>query len=522
MKKMSTKIVSLTVVFALVAATTLGFILFLGTPKSNVIVPDQSTTLASLQDFYDQKPVWSDCEGNNTNARCGFIQVPLNWSKPDGGGINLAVAINPAKDPNNSPYLLMNPGGPGSSGREWVTDYLESLGTAELRNSYNIVGFDPRGVGSSTAIKCFDDKKMKSFLYDSSPFEYGSADDLNYSKSSIAEFGAACLKNTGELLAHVDTSSAAKDMDIIRAVLGSEKLNYLGFSYGTLLGSTYASYFPENVGRFVLDGVVDPTSTPSEDSISQLVGFESAMRSYLKDCLENASDCPFSGSVDSAMAKVGKDFLNVLEKKPFYTSEKNRTLTLSSGFTGMIAALYSKNSWQYLTQAFNEFWDVSNPDGRVFLVLADSYFSYDAGTAKFTGNSNEAFKAISCIDGRESDNPEKMKLQNELASKTSKVFGRYWQYGGLACYQWPFGVVTAPTDYSAKGAPTMMVIGTTNDPATPYAQAKHFAREVLDKAFLLTYDGEGHTAYGSSNSCVANTVDDFLIKGKLPLKEKTC
>jgi hypothetical protein len=247
------------------------------------------------------------------------------------------------------------------------------------------------------------------------------------------------------------------------------------------------------------------------------------MRAYLKDCIQNVSDCPFKGlTVDNAMEKVGADFLAVLEKKPRYTSEKNRKLTLSSGFTGMISALYSENSWQYLTQAFNEFFDKTKSDGRVFLVLADSYFSYDAGSGQFENNNNEAFKAITCIDGRESNKQEDMLAQNELVKKTSKVFGRYWQYGGLACNEWPFDVVQEPKDYSAKGAPTMLVVGTTNDPATPYSQAKEFANNVLANGHLLTYDGEGHTAYGSSNSCVADTVDDFLINGKLPKKEKTC
>ena len=247
------------------------------------------------------------------------------------------------------------------------------------------------------------------------------------------------------------------------------------------------------------------------------------MRSYLTDCIDNDDECPFKAlTVEKAMDKVGSDFLAVLEKKPSYTSESNRKLTLNSGFTGMIAALYSEQSWPYLTQAFNEFFDKKKSDGRVFLILADSYFSYDQGSRKFTANSNEAFKAISCIDSRESDKPEDMKAQNDLVKKTSKVFGRYWQYGGLACNEWPFDVVKGPSDYSAKGAPTMLVIGTTNDPATPYAQAKNFAKNVLDKGYLLTYDGEGHTAYGSTNSCVSDTVDNFLINGSLPKKEKTC
>ena len=523
MSRLNTTVLTLSIVAGVVAATSIIFPSVFESSEPSPTNSDGATVPKSLEEFYLQTPVWSNCEGSNSEARCGYVQVPLNWAKPEEGGIKIAVAINPAADPKNAPYLLMNPGGPGSSGREWVTEYLDSLGTKELRAEYNIVGFDPRGVGKSSAVKCYEDKDLYNFYYDQSPYEYASAEDLEYSKSSIADFGAACLENTGPLLGHIDTSSAAKDMDIIRAVLGSEKLNYLGFSYGTLLGATYASYFPDKVGRFVLDGVVDPTSTPTQDSLNQLIGFESAMRAYLKDCIDSTTDCPFKGlSVEQAMDKVGKDFLGVLENNPVYTSEGKRKLTLNSGFTGMIAALYSEQSWPYLTQAFNEFFNKKKPDGRVFLILADSYFSYDQGSESFTSNANEAFKAISCIDSRESDKPEEMKAQNDLVKQTSKVFGRYWQYGGLACNAWPFEVVKGPSDYSAKGAPTMLVIGTTNDPATPYTQAKHFADEVLAKGYLLTYDGEGHTAYGSTNSCVSDTVDEFLINGTLPKKEKTC
>ena len=310
MSRFNTTVLTLSIVAGVVAATSIIFHSVFEQSKPTPTNPTDATVPTSLEGFYSQTPVWSDCEGNNAEARCGFIQVPLNWDKPEEGGIKIAVAINPATDPENSPYLLMNPGGPGSSGREWVTEYLDSLGTEELRAEYNIVGFDPRGVGKSSAVKCYDDKELYSFYYDQSPYDYASAEDLEYSKSSIADFGAACLKNTGPLLGHIDTSSAAKDMDIIRAVLGSEKLNYLGFSYGTLLGSTYASYFPDKVGRFVLDGVVDPTSTPSQDSLNQLIGFESAMRSYLTDCIDNDSECPFKGlSVEKAMDKVGKTSL---------------------------------------------------------------------------------------------------------------------------------------------------------------------------------------------------------------------
>jgi len=525
MKRLNRIVLSLSIIAGMVAAGTLVYPLI--TSSLNKASSEGETELVSvpknLDGFYSQKPLWKNCTGSNKKARCGFIQVPLNWDKPSEGAIKIAVAISPTKDPTNSPYLLMNPGGPGGSGRDWITEHIDSLGTAKLRAHYNMVGFDPRGVGASSAVKCYNTKDMKAFTYDPSPYEWGSAQDIEFSKSAIKDFGAACLKNTGPLLGHVDTSSAARDMDVIRAVLGSKKLNYLGFSYGTLLGATYAALYPTKVGQFVLDGVVDPTTTPEEDSLNQLVGFQSAMRAYLSDCIAVDSTCPFAGlTVDQAMQKVGTDFLGPLANDSITTSEKGRKLSASSGFTGMIAALYSKDSWQYLTAAFKEFFNKKKQDGRIFLLLADSYNTYNDDTDKFETNENEAFRAINCLDSRESEKLSDMLAQNAKAMQVSPVFGKYWQYGGLACHAWPFNVVSGPKDYSAKKAPTMLVVGTTNDPATPYKQAVNFAHKVLSHGWLLTYEGEGHTAYGSSNACIANNVDDFLIKNKLPSKEKTC
>ena len=522
MRKINAVVLSLSLVAGLISAGLLVSQTFKDVEAN--FNPDNQLTEeipSELAKFYNQKPMWSDCPGANSSARCGKVEVPLDWAKPDGKRIKIALAINPADNPETAPYLLMNPGGPGSSGIEWITDYINSLGTQSLRNHYNIVGFDPRGVGKSNPVKCLPAKELEKYLYEPSPYPYLSQQDIQATRDTAESFAKACQENTGELLGHVDTASAARDMDVIRGVLGQKELNYLGYSYGTLLGATYAVLFPKKVGRFVLDGVVDPTTSAQEDSLNQLRGFKSAMEAYLSDCISNVADCPFKGlTVREAMNKVAKDFLGVLEKGPVPTSI-GRDLTILSGYTGIISALYSKSSWQYLNQGFTDFFSKER-DGKLFLYLSDSYFSFDPETGKFSSNINEAFKAISCLDSREPDDEASMLEQNKRALEIDKVMGRYWQYGGLFCHAWPYPVIDLPADYSAKGAPTMMVIGTTNDPATPYSQAKNFAENVLSDAYLLTYRGEGHTAYGSSNSCVDRTVDNFLVSGKLTGKKKTC
>src|SRR5690606_11659540 len=192
--------------------------------------------------------------------------------------------------------VLINPGGPGASGVDFVLDSL-SFGTSErLRDSYDIVGFDPRGVGRSSAVSCFDDPdEMTSYLYGMAESPRGSDEWIDELEQSMAEFGQACLQHTGELLGHVDTESSARDLDMLRAALGDTKLNYVGFSYGTLLGATYAGLFPEKTGRLVLDGAVDPTSSDFDVTATQAQGFESAFRAYVESCL-SGSDCPFRGS----------------------------------------------------------------------------------------------------------------------------------------------------------------------------------------------------------------------------------
>jgi pimeloyl-ACP methyl ester carboxylesterase len=323
------------------------------------------------------------------------------------------------------------------------------------------------------------------------------------------------VKNTGPKLAFVDTVSAAKDLDVIRAVMGESKLDYLGFSYGSLLGETYAALFPKNISHMVIDGVIDPTVSDSQQSVLQLKGFDLALRNYLADCL-SSSDCPFKGTVPQALTKI-KSFLRSLETKPLPTKD-GRELNAWVANTGLIMPLYSQDYWPQLSQAFAEAFD---GDGSTFMSLADTYNDRDS-TGKYTTNLMEANIAISCLDSRQPSDSASMAKQNSRMLAASPTLGRYWQFGALTCEKWPYPIAKHPTDYSAKGSAPILVVGTTGDPATPYGQAVSVATKVLSNGHLVTFNGEGHTAYGRSNECVANAVDNYFIKSLVPSSDPGC
>ena len=467
---------------------------------------------SSPKNVFEQEPAWSLCEDGV--FQCATVKVPVDWDKPEGKTFDLALIRKFTNDAIGS--LVINPGGPGGSGYDFLANNWEAIGTPELRESYTLVSFDPRGVSRSAKVTCLDAKGTDELLYEANDAEPGSNEDIELLREDLKKFVDACKANTGEVLGHLDTVSAAKDMEVIRAALGDDKLNYLGFSYGTFLGTTYATLFPDKVGRFVLDGAIDPRVPDSEQTLNQLAGFDLALNNYLKDCVNRNTDCPFTGNLEQAKTEV-KAFLLEMEGKSLKT-DSGRKLTLTSATTGLIMALYSDTYWPYLTQAFEEAFD---GDGTTFLLLADFYNDRQAD-GSYNGNSLEANIAINCLDSRASSDAAAMAKQNEKLLKVSPILGRYWQNGALTCEQWPFPVAERPESYAAEGAPTIMVVGTTGDPATPFEQSVALAQEVLADGFLVTFKGEGHTAYGRSNKCVSDAVDNFLIRGQIPSKEPVC
>jgi pimeloyl-ACP methyl ester carboxylesterase len=479
------------------------------TPTAKV----DATIAPALRPFYSQKVSWTNC---GKRILCGKVSVPTNWNAPTKGSISLAVAYRAADIAKPLGSVIFNPGGPGASGYDWIINSVDYLGTANLRANFNLVGFDPRGVGrSEPKVKCLDSKKTDNLLYGDNGYPLGSPQDLKSSRATLKEFAASCVKNTGPKLAFVDTVSAAKDLDILRAIMGSAKLDYLGFSYGSLLGETYAALFPTKIEHMVIDGVIDPTVTDAQQSVLQLKGFDLALRNYLADCL-SSSDCPFQGTVEQALTKI-RTFLRALETHSLPTKD-GRELNAWVANTGLIMPLYSQDYWPQLSQAFAEAFD---GDGTTFMALADTYNDRDAN-GKYLTNLMEANIAISCVDSRQPSDSASMAKQNSRMLAASPTLGRYWQFGALTCENWPYPIAKHPTDYSAKGSKPILVIGTTGDPATPYGQAVSVATKVLRNGHLVTFNGEGHTAYGRSNECVSSAVDNYFIKSLVPTSDPDC
>ncbi|WP_241961149.1 alpha/beta hydrolase [Salinibacterium hongtaonis] len=466
---------------------------------------------ADLQPFYDQVVEWESC---GDDFQCATATAPLDWDDPERESIELAlIRLTTRGTPMGS--LLVNPGGPGGSGVDFVRESWDYATTAQLRDNYDLVGFDPRGVGASSAVSCYDDPDTYTdYLYDITPGTPGSAEWLDAMDATMAEFGADCFEFTGELLGFVDTVSAARDLDLLRAILGDDKLNYLGSSYGTFLGATYADLYPQNTGRLVLDGAIDPASTDFEVTAMQAQGFESAMRAYLADCLTGA-DCPFTGTVESGMKEMGAIFAR-LEASPL-RAEDGRLLGSQTMFTAVILPLYSADTWQYLTSLIT---DVKRGSAEIAFSLADLYNGREPdGT--FADNSSEAFTAINCLDYPSTSTRETLPAEAAELAALAPVFGPQMSWGGTSCDAWPFEATRVRGPIAADGSAPILVVGTTNDPATPYAWSVALADQ-LQNGHLVSYDGEGHTAYNKSNQCIDDTVDAFFIDGTVPATDPLC
>jgi pimeloyl-ACP methyl ester carboxylesterase len=439
--------------------------------------------------------------------------VPLDYANPAGKQIPLALIRLPAADPSRRiGSMLMNPGGPGASGVDFLRSSGQTVFTETLRDRFDIVGFDPRGVGASDPVTCLNGSAMDRLnALDPTPDNKAESDALI---AGAHEFADSCQRNSGELLPHVATADAARDMDRIREALGEAKLTYFGFSYGTFLGTVYAGLFPDHVRALVLDGAIDPNQGLEQRLATQAKGFDDALDAFLAQCKSDAT-CAFHNdghpaeAYDALMAKIDAGPL------PATVMQDPRPVGPGEAFIGVLFALYARDSWPTLAQALDM---AQGGDGSLLLAMSDAY--NDRQPDGTYSNEAAANNAVNCTDYKVPTDPAAYEAMVPDLQKVAPRFGQAIAYMAMTCAFWPVQPTHDPGVIRADGAPPILVVGTTNDPATPYLWAQNLAKE-LASGVLLTRRGEGHTGYAFS-TCIQQHVDQYLVSLKTPEPGTIC
>ncbi|MFE1378831.1 alpha/beta hydrolase [Streptomyces sp. NPDC058740] len=467
---------------------------------------------AALGRYYGQKVSWRDC--GVANFQCATVLVPLDYAKPEAGDVKLAVSRVRASGPGKRlGSLLVNPGGPGGSAVGYLQGYAGIGYPAQVRARYDLVGVDPRGVARSEPVECLTGPRMDAFTQvDQTPDDAAETSAL---AAAFKEFAAACEKRSGRVLPHVSTVAAARDMDVVREVLGDRKLNYVGASYGTFLGATYAELFPDKAGRLVLDGAMDPSLSAADLNRDQTAGFETAFQAFAADCVRK-QDCPLGTESVPAATAVLQRFFRETDAKPVPTGESRR-LGESLATTGVIAAMYDEAAWPQLREALTR---AIGGEGSALLALADTYYEREPDGSY--ANLMSANAAVNCLDLPPAfTGPADAEKAVPSFEKASPVFGRGLAWATLNCTYWPTPATGRPHRVTAAGAPPIVVVGTTRDPATPYKWARSLAAQ-LSSGTLLTYEGDGHTAYGRGSDCIDTAINTYLLEGIAPQNGKRC
>ena len=470
---------------------------------------------------YGQPPVWGSCAdfigptAAIPTAQCGMVSVPIDYTKPDGPQARLAVIRVPASG-DRIGALMINPGGPGASAVDTVAGMAASLADTDITRRFDLVGFDPRGVGHSTPqVRCRSDAEFDAYRRE--PLTDYSAAGVAHIEAIYRQIAQDCIDHTGqEFLANVGTSSTARDMDVVRAALGENQINYLGYSYGTELGAKYADQFPDRVRAMVLDGAVDPSADPITDNIRQMAGFQTAFDDYAADCAKSVG-CPLGQDPTQFVARYHQ-LVDPLVQAPGRTSDP-RGLSYQDAITGTVNALYTPRYWKFLTSGLLGL--QRGTDAGDLLLLADDYQERD--TAGHYSNQQDAFTAIRCVDTPYPTDPA---VWAEADRQTREVapFMAYGQFTGAApkdpCAMWPVPPTSSPHDVSSPGPGKVVVVSTTHDPATPYQAGVDLARQM--DASLITFDGTQHTVVFNGNACIDPAVTDFLVNLVQPPQNLQC
>lgn len=476
---------------------------------SPTVTPQQIAFGSCSQIFDPSALTIPQSRASHLTYGCGRLQVPLDYSNQSGPTISLElVKVHDDRNPTGN-ALMVNPGGPGGSGFDLALGLAGQLSDSLLA-SFDIIGFDPRGVGLSSPVSCVSNQR-KDQLNAAAP-DVLTAAGFAQAKSLAAAVANGCSAAYGASLADFDTVQTAMDMDRIRQSLGGQQLNYLGFSYGTELGSVYAHLFPHNVRVEVLDGAVDPLTADIAAFANQLGGFEGAFDQFAQDCLTRPA-CAVLGNP----RQVVYGLVNQANQTPIPTSNTadHRSATGSLILTGVLSALYSKSQWAALGDALIA---ARQGDSKAILALADEYNQRNPdGTYS---NIYDANTAISCNDSKPGPTDATIQATAVTWVKNYPMFGRWSAASLFSCQEWqpkrtPVPLATAPTPQK------VLVIGNLHDPATPYQGAKDLVN-TMGNALLLTWDGEGHTSYLQGSTCIDGYVNNYLIHGTLPPANTTC
>ncbi len=449
---------------------------------------------------------WTPCG----QYECAKLSVPLDHDQPGGRQISIALNRRRATDTTQRiGSLLVNPGGPGASGVDAMPDIVDRIST-EVKARFDIVGFDPRGTGESSPVSCLPKAELDSyFAADPTPDDEAEKAQL---VESTRKFVAGCQQRSGDLLPHVGTEDAVRDMDLIRAAVGDEKLSYLGFSYGTSLGATYAELFPTRIRALVLDAAVDPSlDTPALNKV-QGAGFDAALDAFVADCAAKATSCawkPAGGPSKEAFLALSQR----IDARP--VTAGGRRAGPSEFLLGSAALLYSQTTWPVLGRALAQ---AEAGTGTLVLLGFDSLVNRNPDGSY--GNDQEANAAINCLDNPAPKDLAVYEKAAADAARTAPAFGPAIAWSGLVCALWPVPATGRAEPLKVSGAPPILVIGTTNDPATPFVWSEAMAAQIPGSR-LLRHEGEGHTAYGE-DSCTTRIADGYLLNLSLPPGRLTC
>ncbi|MGD9517340.1 alpha/beta hydrolase [Mycolicibacterium sp.] len=479
------------------------------------LCPTAAAAPVAVEEPYTAAAVWSSCTpwiadvSRIPTAQCGTVAVPVDYAKPEGAQAQLAIIKVPASGPRVG-VLIVNPGGPGASAVNTVASMGGALAGSEIGRHFDLVGIDPRGVGHSTPeLRCRTDAEFDAFRAE--PLADYSPGGVAHIEGVLRDFAAQCLDPMGaEFLASVGTATAARDMDVVRDALGEDRVNYLGFSYGTQLGAVYAARYPDRVRAMVLDGAVDPSLDPITESLNQQAGFQKAFEAYAADCAESVG-CPLGTDPAQFVARFHQ-LVDPLVTRPAATSDP-RGLGYQDAITGTASGLYSQRYWPYLTSGLLGLQRGTDPGD--LLLLADDYQQRDRnGHYK---NRQDAFNAIRCVDAVYPTDSAPW-VEADRRSREVAPFLSYGPFTGFAprdlCAMWPVPPTPVVGVASSPGPGKVVVVSTTGDPATPYQAGVNLAQQM--DARLITFEGTQHTVVFNGDACVDTATVEFLVNSTPP------